>query len=149
MRHYEDFKYPDASERPLWNEKMPGHEALGEALVWFEELDDQLSSAISFLVRRGDDIGHILTAGLSFRVKLDLTGALFRHERPQSENLQMLHELLGACQLIEQKRNEVVHSKWRHDLDGLGMTRTKVTAHRKRGLEEHSEQLTAVQAHSI
>lgn len=149
MKHYDEFKYPTASELPSWNEKMTVHEALGEALVWFEELDDQLSAGISFLVGRGDDVGQIVTAGLSFRAKPDLFGALFRNKRPQSENLERLDALLGACQQIEQKRNEVVHSRWLHDLDGFGMTRTKVTAHRKRGLQRHSEKLTPAQVQTI
>jgi hypothetical protein len=61
----------------------------------------------------------------------------------------MLEELLAACEQIESKRNEMVHSKWQHDLDGIGMTRTRVTTHRKRGLQRQSELLTAAQVQAI
>ncbi len=142
MRHYDDFKYPDASEKPI-----PGYS--DDVLVWFEGLDAQLASAISFLLRRGDNVGQIVTAALSFKAKVDLLAALFRHERPASEHLDQLDELCGAWFQIEQKRNQVVHSKWGGVLEGMGMTRSKYTARHKHGLQHHWETLTPMQVEAI
>ena len=68
-------------------------EAIGEVVNGFEQLDDQVSTAISFLLRRGEHLGRIVTAELSFRAKVNLLGVLFAHERPQSERLPELREL--------------------------------------------------------
>ena len=51
------------------DDRMPGDPetipaSIGEVLVWFEELDEQLSTAIAFLLRRGDAVGRIVTARL-------------------------------------------------------------------------------------
>ena len=54
MGYYHDFKYPDSSEPALAGDSGNVPEAIGQTIVWFEELDEQLSTAISFLLRRGD-----------------------------------------------------------------------------------------------
>jgi hypothetical protein len=149
MKYYDEFRYPGKSEEPDWEEPTSAQHALGEVLLSFQALDDQVSLSISFLIGRGDDIGEIVTARLAFRAKLDLLGVLFRHERIRSANLDRLSELLAACEQIEGKRNEMVHSRWQQTLDGVGMTRTKVTVHRKKGLQTSSEVLTPGQVRAI
>ncbi len=149
MSYYDKFKYPDASEKPI-----PGYSdnvklSLGEIIVWFEDLDSQLSSAISFLLKRDDTVGQIVTAELSFKSKVNLFGSLFRHERPSSEYLDRLAELCGACFDIELMRNQAVHSKWLNVIEGKGMTRSKYTARHKHGLRHQIETLTPTQVEAI
>jgi hypothetical protein len=115
VRHYDDFRYPNPSEVAFPGESASVPEALGEAVIWFEELNEQLSTAISFLLRRGEAIGQIVTAELSFKGKVNLFSALFKREVPQSKHFPQLEELAGACFQVEQKRNQVMHSRWRND----------------------------------
>ena len=149
MAYYHPFKYPDPAEPPFPGDSKSVPEALGEALVWFEALDEQLSTAIAFLIRRGDTVGQIVTAELSFKAKVNLLGALFKHEAPKSEHLNQLRELVSVCLQAEERRNQVVHSKWRNELDGMGMTRSKDTARSKHGLRHKQESLTPAQVQAI
>ena len=141
MGHF-DFGESDYADESMPSDLSTVLSAIGEIVMWFEDLDEQLSTAIGFLLRGEDEVGRIITAELSFRAKVNLFGALFRHDRPNSERLDYLRELCGACLQIEQKRNQVVHSKWRNQLDGLGMTRVKLTARGKHGLRRQTETLT-------
>ena len=147
--YYDDFRYPSPSEPPFPGDSANVPEALGEAVIWFEELDEQLSTAISFLLRRGETAGQIVTAELSFKGKVNLFSALFKQEAPQSEHLPQLDELAGACLQVEQKRNQMVHSKWRNNLGGPGMTRTKYSARGRAGLQHQSEKITPAQIQAI
>ena len=149
MGYYDKFEYPDASEESLTGYSENVKQSIGEVVVWFEDLDAQLSSAISFLLKRGDTTGLIVTAELSFKSKVNLFGVLFRQERPSSEYLDRLEELCGACFQIEALRNQVVHSKWHNALEGTSMVRSKYTARHKQGLKHQSEALTPNQVESI
>lgn len=124
-------------------------EAVGKTALLFEELDDQISTAISFLLRRGDQVGRIVTCELSFRAKVNLLQALFRNERPDSEHLEELRDLCGACLQIEHRRNQVTHSNWRQAFNGTDVTRHKYTARGKHGLREQAESLTLNQVEAI
>ena len=149
LGYYDKFKYPDVSEESLSGYSENVKQSIGEVVVWFEDLDTQLSSAISFLLKRDDTVGQIVTAELSFKSKVNLFGVLFRQERPSSEDLERLEELCGACFQIEALRNQVVHSKWLNVLEGTGMVRSKYTARHKKGLKHQTEVLTPNQVESI
>ena len=146
-----DFEYPPRDESPpeFPHEETTLPKALGETVLWFEELDNQISTAISFLLRRGEDVGLIVTSELSFRAKVNLLLALFRNERPESENLDLLRELCSGCIQIEARRNQVMHSTWLPDLNRAGVTRHKYTARGKHGLREQVERLTLNQVDAI
>ena len=141
------FEYPDVSEPVFTSTNVP--QSIGETIIFFEHLDEQLSAAISFLMGRGDEIGQIITAELSFKAKVNLLATLFGHERPNSDYRNNLRELSNACLAIEEKRNQVVHSKWRHEFNGSRMTRSKYTARHKHGLQRISEEFTPAQVQAI
>lgn len=145
------FELPERNDLPpeFPDEQTTLAECLGETVRWFEELDDQISTAISFLLQRGDDVGRIVTCELSFKAKVNLLEVLFRHERPNSEHLDSLRQLSGACLQIEQRRNQVVHSRWGEVINGKGVSRHKYTARGKRGLHEQSENLALNQLVAI
>ena len=42
VRYYNDFKYPDPSELVLSGDSANVPEAIGETIVWFEELDERV-----------------------------------------------------------------------------------------------------------
>jgi hypothetical protein len=150
VNYYDKFEYPSRSEPPFSGDSASVPEALGEVVIWFEELDEQLSTAISFLLHRGDTVGQIVTAELSFKAKAALLNALFKQEAPQSTRFLQLDELVGACSQVEQKRNEVLHSKWGNELGGgPRMTRIKYTARGRTGLQHLSEALTPAQVQAI
>jgi hypothetical protein len=144
------FDLPNRDEvSPQQNEEQSLEECVGQTVLMFEELDDQLSTAISFLLRRGEEVGRIVTCGLSFRAKVNLLEVLFRTDRPTSSNLESLREVCGACLEVEQKRNEIVHSIWRRAINGGGVTRHKYTARGKHGLREQKEHLTLNQIEAV
>ncbi len=146
-----DFEYPrpETQAPDLSFEDTSLAKALGETVVWFEELDEQLCTSISFLLHSGDDVGRIVTAELSFRAKVDLFSSLFRGLRPGSDNLSAVRDFCAACAQIEAKRNQVMHSKWRHQMDGSGVTRLKYTARAKHGLRKQEELLALNQVEAI
>lgn len=147
MSRYE-FKLPDRDEPAFPGEAPSIAEALGHTVMAFEALDEQLSTAISFLLRRTEDVGRIVSADLSFRAKVNLFSVLFQQEAP-SGSIELLHDLVKACDLIAEIRNRVVHSKWMREIDGEGMTRYKWTARAKRGLWRESESLSPVQVQAL
>lgn len=124
-------------------------EAIGEVVNGFEQLDDQVSTAVSFLLRRGETVGRIVTAGQSFRTKVNLLVALFANERPQSTRLDELRELSSALFQVEERRNQFVHSTWRPTADGVAMTRTKHTARGRHGLRTEAEALAPDQVDAL
>ena len=149
MRRYE-FKESDYSAEPMNGEppeSIPG--AIGEVIVSFESLDDQISTAIGFLLRRGDDVGRIVTAEVSFKAKVNLLGSLFRLERPKSSWMEQLNELCAACHQIEEHRNRVAHSKWSHAAEWPAMTRQKWTARAKQGLQHQTEEVQPSRVRAI
>ncbi len=113
--------------------------AIGEVVIWFEELDEMLATSISFILRRGDQLGRAVTAPLSFRAKIDLFGALFRADRPRSRYLDEVYELCKGCLKAEQERNVVVHSRWEGTFESANHASIKFTARAKNGLREVKE----------
>jgi hypothetical protein len=123
--------------------------AIGEVVNSFEQLDDQISTAISFLLRRGEHIGRIVTAELAFRAKVKLLNVLFAHERPQSKSLPELRQLSAACLQAEERRNQFIHSTWCPVPEGAGMKRIKHTARGKQGLRTSAEVLAPDQVDAL
>ena len=124
-------------------------EAIGEAVIGFEFLDDQVATSIAFLLRRGDSLGRIVTAELSFRGKLDLLLSLFAHERPESVRLLDLRELVAGCFQVEARRNQIVHSRWLRGQADQGVKRVKHSARGKRGLQTTAEQIAPDQVDAL
>jgi hypothetical protein len=143
------YGFTPGPSRPECGTSRSVTEALGEVVNGFEQLDDQVSTAIAFLLRRGEQVGRIVTAGLSFRVKVNLLRVLFAHERPDSQHLVELQDLTAACLQAEDRRNQFIHSTWHPAPDGLGMTRIKHTARGKHGLRTDAEALAPDQVDEL
>ncbi len=148
-RFWDDFSYSDPAAAPSWDFGNQMAEAIGEVTINFADLEDDVSAAISFLLKRGDDVGRIVTAELSFKGKLNLVAAVFRHLTPESERLESLRELLGLCLKIEGIRNQVVHSSWIRHVDNPKVIRRKFTAKMRHGFREETEGLAPAQVQDI
>ena len=147
--YYNEFKYSDPSEKGIEGQVSNAREAIGDVTICFADLEDQLSTSISFVLQRGDEVGRIVTAELAFKNKTHLLASLFKATRSDSDNLGRLDELLGLCCDAEALRNQIVHSSWRTGLAGEPALRRKYTAKRDHGLKKNEETLTPVQIHEI
>jgi hypothetical protein len=143
------FEFRPGPSQPDCGSSKSVLEAIGEVVNSFEKLDDQVATAISFLLRRGEEVGRIVTAGMSFRSKVNLLVVLVAHERAQSTNLASLRELSAAFLQVEERRNQFIHSTWRCGLDGLEMTRLKHTARGRHGLRTDAETLAPDQVDAL
>lgn len=84
MKYYYEFIYPESSNTGFNGYPTIMTKVLGGAVISFDELDEQLSTAIAFLLRRGDIVGLIVTYELSLRVKINLFVLLLNHEAPDT-----------------------------------------------------------------
>jgi len=132
MDYYNEPDDAGASYRDLLGEPSEIEAALGRVILSFGELEDALSCVISLLIGRGPSVGQIVTAGLSFRRKMDVLASLARYSienrKGDDNELNRLKELTGVCLRAEQMRNQVIHSSYL-----LGF-RVKTSASSKKGL---------------
>ncbi|HVA15271.1 MAG TPA: hypothetical protein VNF99_18625 [Stellaceae bacterium] len=133
-----DYQYDHASEPMEHDPEQTIEHAMGDVIIAFEELDDAIAGAISGILNRGDEVGRIVTAQLSFRNKVDMFGALIKFDRPDSVIATLIDGLCAGLLSVETVRNEIVHSKWRQDFTA-GIQRSKFTARVKHGLKETKE----------
>ena len=125
-KHYKPFEYsalPDSSRFEIDNRPL---EALGEVVMKFEALDAQVSSAIGFLLRRGDRVALTVTSPMSFQVKLKVFRGLVTTEYPDAD-VEKLRELCQICSMAEEKRNLAVHSRWEWAEDDHSLSRRKTS----------------------
>jgi hypothetical protein len=149
MKFYKKFDFgdpPQLSENMVIDNRPV--EAVGEAVVKFEDLDYQLSNAISFLLNRGAEIGSAITAELSFGQKLKVFSALLLVIAPEC-NREKLRELCRVCRKAEEMRNTVVHSSWRFDDNREWLVRRKVTARLNKGVSAQEERLHVWQIQEV
>lgn len=149
-QYYDQFEYPREEEDDgLPRETVSGAEALGNVVIGFADLEEQLAVGVSFLIGRTDLIGSIVTSELSFKLKLHIFSSLFRAARPNSENHAQMEDLIAAFGEAEQIRNPMIHSSWWQDFETIQMTRRKRSAKMSRGYRTDEEQLTPWQIQSF
>ena len=106
--------------------------SLGRVVLSFSELEDAVSCVIAMLIGADASIGQIVTAGMSFRVKVDVLGSLARFKiegcKSSKDDLAQLADLIRICRLAEQRRNRIIHSTY---ISGF---RVKTSAGSKHGL---------------
>jgi hypothetical protein len=134
-----DYQYDHAAEPMEPDPQQTIEHAIGDVIIAFEELDEAIAGAISGILNRGEEFGRIVTSQLAFRNKVDMFGALVKHDRPNSILAKLIDELCAGCVSIEEERNKIVHSKWAHDFRVPGIQRSKFTARVKHGLKETKE----------
>jgi hypothetical protein len=94
----------------------------GNVIVEFQLLESVLKDAISHLLNPHDyTFGRIVTASMQFGQILGVLYALFHYKNFGNDNLESLKKVLRKCLDCTQKRNEMVHSYWTPNEDGLGL----------------------------
>ena len=118
-------------------------EGLGLICAEFQRLESILKLAIPILIDPNDlRLGRIITAELSFRATLDLLYAIYDYRSEDQKELDELQEYLGECTKVEQRRNQVIHSRWIMDIDaGKGAIRIKHTAKNRKAFRSQRETL--------
>jgi len=121
------------------------HDAMGRIALNFSDLENTASIVIVLLSSTKPEVGHILSAELSFRQKIDVLASLARQRlavlsnssiRPIDDD-EYITDIVRMCSQAEQLRNAYLHSSY-----GDG-ERAKLSAKAKHGLRVHREQVDA------
>lgn len=110
---------------------------IGRVVANFAILEKELSSLIHCLLGTNEDVTQIVTSELSFRNLLDLSASLVKQLHSPKET-ELFKATLKLVEKAEEKRNLIVHSIWKVGFD-WGVTRSKNTAKRGRGLQTQNE----------
>ena len=120
---------------------------IGRVVLNFSALEGALSIAIARCLSLDAPLGKIVTAELSFKLKVHMLSSLVRHLAPHAkfnvgidEPIQCWSKISSQCFRGEELRNQVLHSQWSGAyLRDMKAHRHKVTAKATRGLAEHIE----------
>lgn len=128
--------------------------AVGSIAMNFAVLENEISSAITYLLRVTAEKGLLVTAEMSFRAKLDVMASLMLLEYKAATDPYPIPEadfkdLLHMCQQSEELRNRLLHSSWVFDHAKDEVRRLKLSAKRKNGFVRHEEPLTPGQVVDI
>ncbi len=116
-----------------------GMAALGEALAYFQHLEDSLACCIAVLTVREKKVGLIVSSELSFRAKVSVFVALFLHRLRLPELPKDMKEFVGRLYEAEQRRNTMVHSCWDANIRNPSAIVRRKRACRRNGLVEVTE----------
>jgi hypothetical protein len=87
-------------------------EALGKVTVAWSHLEDRVATGIGQLLGTADETSMILTAGMSFKQRLDVLNALVVQREPADDVLTAADAFRVAAHAAEEARNPIVHSHW-------------------------------------
>ena len=146
MKYYRDFTRSGHSFAERSGDPDEFTSAMGSIVRHFASMEEAARHMIVLLAGLQPDVGRIMTAEMSFRLKLEVLGSLI-HLRIQGtadpvarEDIrEETAELLAICQKSEDMRNTYFHSSY-----SLDRIRTKTTAKRKHGLRVVTEEVDSV-----
>ena len=136
-------------------EELPA--IIGLISMKFSQLEASLDQTIIKMLQLDSDRGQIITAELSFRVKVGMFSSLYQNlkERyyfntfPDFEE-QYFKELIKALNKCEEQRNQVMHSTFVQDyLTKSKIIRKKITAKQKDGLKIIEEETNIIKLFNI
>ncbi len=116
--------------------------SIGRITVNFALLEEILSLCIRALMKSEQQVGHIITAGLSFKQKVALFSSLYRYKVHSTEEPAELKNLLSRVAQAEEKRNATIHAIWGPGTTKETVTRVKTTAKRSSGLKLHFQEMS-------
>ncbi len=136
-------------------EELPA--VIGLISMKFSYLEDALSNTIIKMLQLDDDRGHIITAELSFKVKVNVFASLYQKLKDNfffntfpGFGDEYIKELVIALNKCEEMRNQVLHSSFTQNyLDKTKIIRTKVTAKQKSGLRKTEEETNIIKLFNI
>ena len=140
MKYYEEFARSGHSFEERIGKPEEDDAAMGRIALAFSLLEDAVCELVHFLIGTDASVSLVITAGLSFRQRLDLFAGLARHHlgiAPEEEAVARLGEILGVCRQAEELRNTYMHSSYSLDRG----TRTKTRIHGSQGLRVRTEQV--------
>lgn len=123
--------------------------SLGLVSIGFNLLEREVSEAIHELLRVEKNMGKAVTAGLSFRKKIDLLSSLYK-EIKEKDDLKLfnrkdveeetVNELIKLLFKCNQLRNKLIHSVYLSRIDNK-ITREKTSARATTGLKIVNEEI--------
>lgn len=112
---------------------------LGQLTMQFANLEQFLREAVSELSGTTDQVGEILTAGMSFPTLVDKYCSLCLHWLPAGSLCDSLTQFRIKLQRINERRNTMIHCVWVLDVDTGMSSRDWRTARAKNGLQWQGE----------
>ena len=108
---------------------------IGDITVSFALLESAIQSLVGPLIAEHQRISQIITAELAFRNLRALTISLFKERHGEDADFRTLRELMNRAADLEEKRNQITHSVWGAGNAVDTVTRIKITAKEKRGIQ--------------
>ena len=126
-----------------------GHlKAIGHIVVSFALLEMNLQLLVGSLLGE-QRIGQIVTAELSTRALPDLIVSLYLERYGEDDDVASIRQIMKKVRVVEEKRNQIVHSVWGAGDTAEQLTRIKMTAKQKRGFHVAAESYTAESLNEI
>ena len=107
---------------------------IGDITVSFALLESIIQTLAGTLVGGNQRMGQVVTAELPFRNLRALTFSLYKERHGEGAGLATLRDLMNRAAVLEEKRNQIVHSVWGAGAAADTVTRIKMTAKEKYGM---------------
>lgn len=118
---------------------------IGDMTVSFAMLEHTLQRFLGSLILEHQRVGQILSAELPFKTLRALIISLYVERHGQDVDFKALRNLLIRAGKVEEKRNQITHSVWGQGKDKDHITRIKMTAKEKAGLQFVFEDVSDLQ----
>lgn len=146
-RFQREFRYNGYSFEEMVGEAHPLNDAIGRIAINFADLENEVSYAITHLLKTTHDKGLLITSEMAFKAKVNVLAALMKTaysalevKDPTSEP--DFQDLLYMCNKSEEMRNRLLHSSWVYRRAEDSARRIKRSAKTKRGYVQEDEPLT-------
>ena len=122
----------------------------------FSYLEDTLSNTIIKMLQLDSERGNIITAELSFKIKVNVFSSLYHKLKdnyyfntfPNFED-EYFKELVKGLNKCEELRNQTMHSTFTQDYLNSLILRKKITAKQKKGLNITEEKTNIINLFNI
>jgi hypothetical protein len=115
---------------------------LGRLVIQFTSLEEVLRETIGELTGAVDEVGEILTTGLTFPMLVDKYACLCIHWLPEGADTSHIDDLRMRLIRLNERRNAIIHSVWALDVGTGVAVRDWRTARGRDGLQWQSEDVT-------
>jgi hypothetical protein len=102
---------------------------IGDITVSFALLESEIEALIHSLLREGQRIGRVITAGRFFRDFPPLAIGLYRERHGEDADFEALSDLMDRALKLATERNQITHSVWAAGATKETITRIKTIRH--------------------
>ena len=107
---------------------------IGDMTVSFALLELYMQIILTILLNQSSRVGHIISSQLPFGRLRAAIISMYKERYGEDADFQQVKNLMGRASKLEEERNLITHSIWGTG-DTIGtITRLKITAREKRGL---------------